>query len=77
MAGIPVAWTASALIIAAEEVRLAGHPAWGDFLDVIRLLVYLGWCRLAWQCSGNVASRIWTVLSRAALPAGLVVMAIC
>jgi len=76
VAGIPVAWTTTALVLVAEELRLAGHHGWGDFSDVLRLLVYLAWCRLAWRCSGNAGSRLWTVLARAALSAGLVLMAI-
>jgi len=76
LAGIPVGWTAAALVIAAEELRLAGHHGWGDCLDVVRFLVYFAWCRLAWRCAGNVRSRLWTVGSRVALSAGLVFMAI-
>jgi len=71
--GIPAAWAASALVIAAEKSRVAGFHATGDLLDVVRLAVYWYWCRLAWKCSGNVGNPLWTLLSKAALAAGLAV----
>jgi hypothetical protein len=70
--GIPLAWLTTALVLGAEQLRLAGWPVGGDFLDVVRLAVYWFWCRLAWQCAGNVGNPLWTPLSRAALAAGLV-----
>jgi hypothetical protein len=73
--GIPVGWTVSGLIIVAEVARVAGHAGLGDLLDVMRLLVYFGWARLAWRCSHNVEDRRWTPVSRFALGAGLVSMA--
>jgi len=69
--GIPVAWGASALLLAAEFARDAGHHSLGDALDVARLALYWWWMRIAWACSGNVAHRIWSPLSRAALLVGL------
>jgi hypothetical protein len=71
--GIPVAWSASALLLAAEELRLSGLPAAGDLLDVVRLAVYWFWCRLAWHASGNVGNPFRTLLAKAALSSGLVV----
>jgi len=70
--GIPVAWATTALVLAAEFVREAGLHAWGDLCDVLRLAIYWFWCRLAWQCSTNVNSPVWTVISRFALAGGLV-----
>lgn len=67
--GIPVGWLTIALVIAAEEFREAGWMAAGDFLDVARLSVYWGWCRLAWIASGN-ASITARLAARAALAAG-------
>jgi len=75
LAGIPVVCAAAALLVLAEELRLAGHHASGAFLDVARLLLYLAWFHLAWRCSDNVRSRLWTVLARVAISAGLVLMA--
>ena len=71
--GIPVAWIASALLLAAEGFRVSGLPAAGDLLDVVRLAVYWYWCRLAWRGSGKFGNTLWAFLSRAALSAGLVV----
>jgi hypothetical protein len=67
-----VAWTTTALVLAAEELRLAGHPSWGDLCDIARLAVYWFWCRLAWRCAGNAGNLLWTLLAKAALGAGLV-----
>ena len=71
--GIPVAWIATALLLAAEQLRLSGLSAAGDLLDVARLAVYWFWCRLAWRASGNVGNPFRTLLAKAALSAGLVV----
>jgi hypothetical protein len=73
--GIPVGWTARALIIFAEIVREVGYGGWGDLLDVARLLIYFGWARLAWRCAHNVQNRAWTPVSRFALGAGFISMA--
>ena len=70
-AGIPVGWATSALVLYAECLRSAGHDNWGDALDVVRLLVYFAWFRLAWRCSRNVDSPWWTPLAQGALAAGL------
>ena len=72
LCGIPLAWLVTALILGAEYFRLHEMPVGGDLLDVLRLAVYWFWCRLAWQCAGNVSDPLWTPLSKAALAAGLV-----
>lgn len=72
--GIPVGLATSALTVGAELMRQAG-PAlggWADLLDVVRLLVYLGWAQLAWRCSHNVEDWRWTSVSRCVISAGLV-----
>ena len=74
LCGIPVAWIASALVIAAEAARVAAHPVAADWLDVARILIYTMWARLAWLCSHNVESGVWRPLSRLALTAGLLLM---
>jgi len=70
--GIPLAWLTTVLILGAEEFRLNGVPVAGDLLDVLRLAVYWFWCRLAWRAAGNVGNPLWTLLTKAALAAGLV-----
>ncbi len=72
--GIPVGWAASAMLIGAESMRIAGQPGFADLLDVFRLLVYFSWARLAWRCSHNVEDTRWTPVARFALGAGLVSM---
>ena len=39
MAGIPLGWTLSALLICAEDLRDGGYHGWGNFFDLARLLV--------------------------------------
>ncbi|MDB5810640.1 MAG: hypothetical protein JWN94_2762 [Betaproteobacteria bacterium] len=73
--GIPVAWATSGMIIGAEMIRAAGYWNWGDLIDVARLVVYFGWARMAWRCSNNVENRRWTPVTRLALGAGFVSMA--
>jgi hypothetical protein len=70
--GPPLAWLTTVLILGAEEFRLNGMPVAGNLLDVLRLAVYWFWCRLAWRCAGNAGNPLWTLLTRAALAAGLV-----
>jgi hypothetical protein len=70
--GVPVAWITSALVIAAEESRLAALPSLGDLLDILRIAVYWFWCRLAWRCSASATHRAWEILSKGALAAGFV-----
>lgn len=72
--GIPVAWLTSALVIASEAARVADHPVAGDWLDVLRILIYVAWARLAWQCAHNAQAGIWTPVARCALAAGFIVM---
>lgn len=78
LAGIPVAWLTSALVLTAEHLRALGTWGWGwgDACDVARFLVYLLWFELAWRCSRNVRGTAWTPLARAALTAGLVLSAV-
>ena len=68
--GIPVAWATSALVIVAEAARVGGHPSAGDGLDVVRLLIYVLWAQLAWQCAHNVETWLWVPVARCALMAG-------
>ena len=70
--GIPVAWATAALLLLAEGVRIEGYPRWGDALDVLRLLVYWWWLRLAWRSARQVKRSFWTPVAKLALSAGLV-----
>jgi len=74
LCGTPVAWIASALVIAAETARVAAHPVAADWLDVVRILIYTMWARLAWLCAHKVESVVWQPLSRLALTAGFLLM---
>ena len=74
--GLAVGWSASVLVVVAEELRYADYHVWGDVLDFTRLLIYYAWLRFAWRCAGNVDAPLWTPVSRVALGAGLVFMAI-
>jgi hypothetical protein len=73
--GIPVGWTTSGMMLGAELIREAGYYGWGNLLDVMRLLVYFSWARLAWRCARNVENFRWTPVVRIALAAGFVSMA--
>ena len=73
--GIPLGWTASGLVLWAEILRAAGYWEWADLLDVLRLLIYFRWARFAWRCAHNVQNRAWTPVSRFALGAGFLTMA--
>ena len=68
---MPVGWATSALTVAAEFARNSDYVNWGDFCDVVKLLVYCFWSRLAWRCSRNVDNWGWMPISRFALGAGL------
>ena len=75
IAGIPLGWASGALVVIAEDMRYAGLPGWGNFLDLVRFLVFFAWLRLAWRCSPNVERPIWTPVAQATLSAGLLCMA--
>lgn len=75
LGGIPLGWATSALVITAEFAREGGHHAWGDLLDVARLVVFFIWARLAWRCAHNVEQGFWTPVARLALGGGVVCMA--
>jgi len=51
IAGIPLGWASGALVVIAEDMRYVGHPGWGDFMDVLRFLVFFAWLRFSWRCS--------------------------
>ena len=74
--GIPLAVLANGLTLIAEMVREAGHPAVGDAIDIVKLLLFLAWCRLAWRCAKNTDRPIWSKLARLAVLLGFGVAAV-
>jgi hypothetical protein len=74
--GTPVACAAAALLYFAEQLRLEARTGWADLLDVVRIALFWLWCWAAWRCARNVAHRIWTLLARMTLAAGLVFMVV-
>lgn len=68
--GLPLALLANALTVLAEAAREADRFAAGDALDVLKLLFFLAWLRLAWRCSNNTGHALWAKLARLALFVG-------
>jgi hypothetical protein len=75
IAGIPLGWATSLLVIIADEMRHVGFHGTGNFLDLVRLLIYFAWARLAWRCSHSVARPVWTAVAQTTLAAGFLFMA--
>jgi hypothetical protein len=71
--GMPVAWATGALVVFAELLRVESYSGWGDFLDLLRLLLYWWWLLMAWKRADNVEQRFWTPIAKTALVAGLLV----
>ena len=46
---VPLAWITSALVLLAEEARVAGLGGWGNVLDFVKFTVFLFWFILARQ----------------------------
>ena len=59
----------------ADERWLAGAPGTAAFVEVLRLVIYWSWCRLAWDAATKLRPA-WTRVVRAALAAGLVTVAL-
>jgi hypothetical protein len=74
--GIPLGMAANVLTVLAEVSREADYPATGDALDILKLLLYVGWFRLAWRCSKNTDHPVWTNLARLAIFLGFGVAAV-
>ncbi|MBV9190514.1 MAG: hypothetical protein JO292_04765 [Betaproteobacteria bacterium] len=75
LSGAAVIAALVALSALSDERWLAGAPGTAAFAEVLRLVLYWGWCRIAWRVDFDVspASRL---LLRAALAAGLVTVAL-
>ena len=69
--GLALTVATAGLIVAADEVRDAGHQRWGDALDLARLALYWAWLMRVWKCSRNVGTPVWTPLARVAVVHGL------
>lgn len=76
LGGIPVALGATAFTLAAEFVRVDGYHAWGDFFDVLKLLVYAAWFTAAWRCAENTDHHVSRLAGRLAVAAGIVTAAL-
>ena len=68
--GIPLAMVANGLTVLAEVLRDTGHPAVGDAMDMVKLLCFVAWCRLAWHCAKNTDRPVWGNLARLAILLG-------
>ena len=69
--GPPVIAIIAGLSAYSDNRWLAGAPATAALAEVLRLVVYWVWCRLAWRAAIEPRSP-WTPLARAALAVGLV-----
>ena len=76
IAGIPLGWLTTLLVLLADHAYAAGLGGWGSLLDTVRLLIFLVWARLAWRCAGNVANPVWTPIAKGALATGLILSAV-
>jgi len=74
--GIPLAALANGLNVVAEVFRESEHPAVGDAVDVLKLLFFLAWCRLAWRCAQNAQRPLWGRLARLTILLGFGVAAV-
>lgn len=75
LGGIPVALAATALTLSAEFLRIDGYHTWGNFFDVLKLLVYAGWFTAAWRSAGNTENSPARLAGRLAVAAGVVTVA--
>ena len=76
LGGIPVALAATAFTISAELLRIDGHHSWGNFLDVLKLLVYAMWFSAAWRSAANTRQFRARLAGRLAVAAGVVTAAL-
>ena len=76
LAGIPLAWALIGLSVAGDQAWKSGSPRFADLTYIARLALYWLWFMSVWKCSRNVEHRLWTVLARGALFAGLAVTAL-
>ncbi len=75
IAGIPLAWLVTGLVLLAEGAHSAGYRGAGDMLDVTQFLIYFAWFRLAWRASREIGHSAWRPVAQGVLAAGLVLSA--
>jgi len=75
LGAIPVVLLVTLLMFAAEWVRLEGHHSWGEFLDVLKLLVYAAWFIAAWRCAQRAERPVARAAGRLAVAAGVLAAA--
>jgi hypothetical protein len=73
---IPVAVLATGFTISAELLRVEGRHAWGDFFDVLKLMVYAAWFAALWKGARNAGSPVAKNATRLAVAAGVVTAAL-
>jgi len=76
LGGIPVALGATAFTLSAEFLRIDGHHTWGNFFDVLKLLVYAAWFTAAWRSAGNTGSSPARLAGRLAAATGVLAAAL-
>ena len=76
LGGIPVALAATAFTLSAEIARMDGLHGWGNFLDLLKLLVYAAWLTAAWRSAARTPHRVARNAGRLAVVAGVVTVAL-
>lgn len=76
LGGIPVALAVTALTLSGELLRIDGRHAWGDFLDVLKLLVYAAWFTAAWRSADKETRLLTRMAGRLAVATGVVTAAL-
>ena len=76
LGGIPVAILATLLTLGAEFLRADGFHRSGDFVDLIKLLVYAAWLTAAWRSAENTTHFPSRLAGRLAVAAGVVTAAL-
>ncbi len=74
--GAAAACVIAGLVLVAEAARDEGSAVQGDLLDVLRLGVYWAWGWAVWKSAPRVDRQLWTLLARAAVVVGLVLLAL-
>ena len=74
--GLALVVASGALLWIADDLRLARRAPWADALDVLRLLAYWAWLRVAWPAASQARAPLARAVLRALLVAGLVASAL-
>ena len=62
--------------VSAELLRVDAHHTWGNFFDVLKLLVYAAWFTAAWRSAGKTENSPARLAGRLAVAAGVVTAAL-